>query len=70
MRLYAVVATALNKKNISFEDIKNLDIDLITSEDIILLKDKIFDKYKELGGNGRVAKSASFTDCIDNLIEL
>ena len=68
--LYAVVATALNKKNISFEDIKNLDIDLITSEDIILLKDKIFDKYKELGGNGRVAKSASFTDCIDNLIEL
>ena len=68
--LYAIVAHTLTKKDISFADIKQLDISSITDENILAHKTLVYDKYKELGGNGRVAKSSSFIEEIDKLIGL
>ena len=66
--LYAVSAEYFNKKDISFEDMKNDDITSISDESIDSLKKKIYAKYKELGGNGRVAKSDSFIKEIDAIL--
>lgn len=68
--LYAVVAKVLSKKEISFTDIRNLDLKLITDELINKVKVIVYSKYKELGGNGRVAKSNTFVEEIDKLIGL
>lgn len=66
--LYAVVAKALNKKVINFSDLCNLDMGLITKETIDSLKVQICGKYKELGGNSRVAKSPTFINKIYELL--
>lgn len=58
--LYAVVSTTLKKKEITFEDLGNLDISKIDDGKINLIKEQVYSRYKELGGNGRVAKSSSF----------
>ena len=66
--LYAVVAKVLNKKEITFLDLKNLDLMQITDEIIDETKLEIYEKYKELGGNGRVAKSSTFINEIDKIL--
>lgn len=66
--LYAVVASVLNKREISFNDIKSMDIEKIDDKLIDEMKEKIFNKYKQLGGNGRVAKSSSFIQEIDDIL--
>lgn len=66
--LYAVSAKIFNKKNISFSDMKNVDINSLDETIINDLKTRIYQKYKELGGNGRVAKSESFIKEIDNIL--
>jgi len=66
--LYAVVAKALGKKDISFDDLSNFDESLINDDIINEVKEPIYEKYKELGGNGRVAKSSSFVGEIDALL--
>ena len=66
--LYAVVAHILNKQDIKPFDIKNLDMNLITDEIIINIRDSVYDIYKQHGGNGRVAKSAEFIQYIDNML--
>ena len=63
--VYAVVANRLKKRNISFCDIKAFDIDALTQEDINHVKDLVYQRYKELGGNGRVAKSSNFVNEVD-----
>lgn len=68
--LYAVSAKIFNKKDIRFEDMKSVDIEKITDETINDLKAKIYQKYKELGGNGRVAKSDTFIMEIDAILGL
>lgn len=68
--LYGVVAKVLGKKEIVFADVKNLDMAMITDDLINGLKAEIYTKYKELGGNGRVAKSDTFIEEIDKLLEL
>ena len=45
-----------------------LDTETITDEFIDLIKKDILQKYKELGGNGRVAKSSTFIDEIDKIL--
>lgn len=67
--LYAVVAKTLNKKEISFQDLHNLDIEQVTTELINSLKNKIYNKYKDAGGNSRVAKSPAFMTQIYNLLD-
>ena len=68
--LYAVSAKLFNKRNISFEDMKNVSIDAVTDDLINGLKNQIYLKYKELGGNGRVAKSETFITEIDGILGL
>lgn len=66
--VYAVFAKEMNKKEISFADLKNFDIETITNKTINDLICDIYKKYKEKGGNGRVAKSSKFIEEIDNIL--
>lgn len=68
--IYAVSSKLFNKKMISFSDFKGVDISLVSDELIDGLRDSIYKKYKELGGNGRVAKSDTFITEIDNILGL
>ena len=67
--LYAVIADVLGKKNIPPADIKNLDIDSITDTLIEDIRNRVYEIYKQHGGNGRVAKSAEFIQYIDNMLD-
>lgn len=67
--LYAVVVDALGKKKVKFSDMAQLDVESISEDQINSLKESVYKKYKELGGNGRVAKSDSFIKKIDELID-
>ena len=68
--LYAVSAKIFGKKDILFSDVKNMNIGNVTDELINELKTVIYKKYKELGGNGRVAKSDTFITEIDKILGL
>lgn len=68
--IYAVVAKTLNKKCICFADFKDFSIETITFEFIDELQSCIYEEYKKLGGNAQVAKSPSFIDDIDRLLNL
>lgn len=68
--IYAVVANKLGKKELDFSDIKSIVLEDITNEDIASVANKIYEKYKELGGNSKIAKSKTFIDDIYNLFEL
>lgn len=68
--LYAIVARGIGKKKITFSDFKSFDSNSISDESIISTRDAIYKRYKELGGNGRVAKSAQFVDEIDTLFNV
>lgn len=68
--IYAVSAKVFRKRDITFADMKNLELETITDELINDIKQQIYDKYKELGGNGRVAKSGTFIAEIDKIIDL
>ena len=67
--LYAVIADVLGKRNITPADIKNLDIDSITDTLIEDIRNRVYEIYKQHGGNGRVAKSAEFIQYIDNMLD-
>ena len=67
--LYAVIADVLGKKNITPADIKNLDMDSVTDTLIEDIRNRVYEIYKQNGGNGRVAKSAEFIQYIDNMLD-
>lgn len=67
--LYAVIADVLNKKNITPSDIKDLDMDSVTDTIIENIRNRVYEIYKQHGGNGRVAKSAEFIQYIDNMLD-
>ncbi|QUA52730.1 AIPR family protein [Aristaeella lactis] len=66
--IYSVVAKRLGKKSITFEDIKSFDINTLSTEEIDEMRDLIYTKYKELGGNGQVVKDNTFVGIVDSLI--
>ncbi len=68
--IYAVVADALKKKELSFIDLKNFDLNNITETSIAKISNKIYIKYKDLGGNSRIAKSKTFIDNVYILFDL
>lgn len=68
--IYAVVADKIKKRELTFSDIKVLYVESITDEDIMSVANGIYEKYKELGGNSRIAKSKTFIDDIYSLFEL
>lgn len=67
--LYAVIADVLGKRNITPADIKNLDMDSVTDTLIEDVRNRVYEIYKQHGGNGRVAKSAKFIQYIDNMLD-
>lgn len=67
--LYAVIADVLGKRNITPADIKNLDMDSVTDTLIEDIRNRVYEIYKQHGGNGRVAKSAEFIQYIDNMLD-
>lgn len=67
--LYAVIADVLGKRNITPADIKNLDMDSVTDTLIEDIRNRVYEIYKQHGGNGRVAKSAKFIQYIDNMLD-
>lgn len=66
--LYAVAVKLVGKREIIFADMKELDIGRASEELINELRSVIYAKYKELGGNGRVAKSDTFITEIDSIL--
>ena len=68
--LYAVVAKRVGKREITFADVKSFDIDALSDKEIDEMKDIVYQKYKELGGNSRVAKSTTFVNDVSNAIGL
>lgn len=67
--LYAVIADVLGKRNITPADIKNLDMDSVTDTLIEDIRNRVYEIYKQHGGNGHVAKSAKFIQYIDNMLD-
>lgn len=67
--LYAVIARVLNKRDIKPSDIKTLDLNSVTDSIIVDVRDRVYEIYKQHGGNGRVAKSAVFIQYIDAILE-
>ena len=67
--LYAVIADVLGKRNITPADIKNLDMDSVTDTLIEDIRNRVYEIYKQHGGNGRVAKRAEFIQYIDNMLD-
>ncbi len=67
--IYAVFAKTIEKKEMKFSDIVSLDINTINEEIIVQLIGDIYKKYKEEGGNGRVAKSKDFIQKIDEILD-
>lgn len=67
--LYAVIARVLNKRDIKPSDIKTLDLNSVTDSIIVDVRDRVYEIYKQHGGNGRVAKSAEFIQYIDAILE-
>ncbi len=68
--LYASVARTLNKKEISFIDVKNMDMNSVSEELINSLKSTIYDAYIKAGGNSRVAKNPDFIKTVNTVIGL
>lgn len=68
--LYGVVAKLLDQASINTTDIVNLDLTLATEEYIDEIKNLVYQKYKELGGDSRIAKSSDFIIHIDQLLGL
>ena len=66
--LYYVVAKTIANTEIDFSDIKSLDIDSISDFYLDEAIETVVKKYKELGGNGRVAKSSNFINEIEQLL--
>lgn len=67
--VYAVFAKAVEKKSIGFRELKAFDTNSVSDELIANLIDDIYKKYKEEGGNGRVAKSQEFIKKIDEILD-
>ena len=67
--LYAVIARVLNKRDIKPSDIKTLDLNSVTDSIIVDVRDRVYEIYKQHGGNGRVAKSAEFIQYINAILE-
>mgnify|MGYP005975409695 FL=1 len=53
----------------TFSDLKTFDTTSVSNEIITSLIDEIYIKYKEEGGNGRVAKSQEFIRKIDEILD-
>lgn len=65
--LYLSVAKRGGNANITFKDVKEIELNSYTDEYITQIAEIVFSEYEKLGGDGKVAKGS---DLIDNLISI
>lgn len=65
--LYLSVAKRVGNANITFKDVKEIELNSYTDEYITQIAEIVFSEYEKLGGDGKVAKGS---DLIDNLISI
>ena len=66
-RLYLSVAKRVGNANITFKDVKEIELNSYTDEYITQIAEIVFSEYEKLGGDGKAAKGS---DLIDNLISI
>lgn len=65
--LYLSVAKRVGNANITFKDVKEIELNSYTEEYITQIAEIVFSEYEKLGGDGKAAKGS---DLIDNLISM
>lgn len=65
--LYLSVAKSIGNANITFKDVKEIELNSYTDEYITQIAEIVFSEYEKLGGDGKAAKGS---DLIDNLISI
>lgn len=65
--LYLSVAKSIGNANITFKDVKEIELNSYTDEYITQIAKIVFSEYEKLGGDGKAAKGS---DLIDNLISI
>lgn len=68
--LYGVVARIIGKMDITPSDVKEMNMENITEQLINDVKEKVFKAYTEQGGNSHVAKSSTFINEVEKILEL
>ena len=67
--IYASVVCTLRKKEITFADLINFNLESLNDYIISKCTDLVYEKYSEEGNSSRVAKSPNFISQIDKAIE-
>jgi hypothetical protein len=67
--IYASIVCTLRKKEITFTDLINFNLELLNNDIISKCIDIVYEKYSEQGNSSRVAKSPKFIFRIDKAIE-
>ncbi len=62
--MYVCSAKTLTSKEISPEQLGNINFDLFSTENIKTSAQYVFNKYKDLGRNDKIAKSNKLIDSI------
>lgn len=57
-RLYFLVASICQKTDITFADFMNIDFSAIEDEQIQSALDQVYNLYRDMGGNSKVAKGS------------
>ena len=65
--LYLSVAKSIGNANITFKDVKEIELNSYTDEYITQIAKIVFSEYEKMGGDGKAAKGS---DLIDNLISI
>lgn len=63
-RHYLSVAKKVGKTNISFKDVKEIELNDYTDEYITQTAEIVFSEYEKLGGNGKVAKGSDLIEAL------
>lgn len=66
--IYYVVATLISKVEIAAEDVKALDVDAITEDQINLAAQMVHSQYRSLGATGKVAKGSELIEVVKKAI--
>ena len=66
--IYATASKLLNKTNITLNDMKNINIDVVDDAFLTELVHIVLDKYNQSGGTSQIAKSPKFVLDIDEIM--
>lgn len=66
--IYATASKVLNKTNITLNDMKNINIDVVDDAFLTDLVHIVLDKYNQSGGTSQIAKSPKFVSDIAEIM--